>query len=169
MLVKHMRSAGHKDISMAPGACDAMKSTKTRWFGNMTFDHGNFPDIKAGTLAKDGGMGTIKMVHKAGDRVMVNWDRTGKSEWYPTGHLCKFALALCDQDEGRGTTGFGEGITTLRLFTSRIDLQPREAAERVELRRRKHLGRGEEMPDYGVEGEKHIGREYDRLTGTGYL
>lgn len=101
---------------------------------------------------------------------MVSWDRTGKSEWYPTGNMCKFALALCDQDEGVGTTGFGEGISTKRMFTNRIDLQPHEAAARVELRRKKHLGVGTgQVPDYGVEGEKHVGREYDRLTGTGYL
>jgi hypothetical protein len=53
---------------------------------------------------------------------------------------------------------------------NRLDLQPQEAAERVEIRREKKLGVGSgELPDYAVEGDKHVGREYDRLTGTGYL
>ena len=31
---------------------------------------------------------------------MVMWDRTGKAEWFSTGHYCKFDLALLDMDAG---------------------------------------------------------------------
>jgi hypothetical protein len=26
-----------------------------------------------------------------------------------------------------------------------------------------------DLPDFGAEGDKHMGLEYDRLTGTGFL
>lgn len=55
----------------------------------------------------------------------VSWDRSGKTDWYPTGFLCHFALSLCDQDEGAGTTGFLEGVSSMRLLTNRMDLAPR--------------------------------------------
>jgi len=65
------------------------------------------------------------------------------------------------------TSDFADETHGLR---NRLDLQPQEAAERVEIRRKKKLGVGSgELPDYAVEGDKHVGREYDRLTGTGYL
>jgi len=64
--LKHMRKAGHKDVSLAPGACDAMVKTTTRWFGNVGFEGPGCiePDIVAGSLAQEGGIGTIKFVHR---------------------------------------------------------------------------------------------------------
>ncbi|KAJ1478128.1 hypothetical protein T484DRAFT_2969230 [Baffinella frigidus] len=113
---------GVMDISLAPGACDAMSKTGTRWFGNRSFTAGNFPDIPAGTLAAEGGMGVVKSVHRDRERVLVAWDRSGKLEWYSTGFQCHYSLAVCDPDAGPGTTHCLDGVTSLRLLTSRIDM-----------------------------------------------
>lgn len=166
---RSMHQKGVIDVSLAPGACDRMNKAAVRWFGNKSFEKGINPDIPAGTLANQGGNGTVKEVHKNGERVLVSWDRTGKMDWYCTGFNTRFDLALCDQDVGSGTSGFMEGLSSMRLLSNRADLKPREAADRVELRRQRYLGATQEVPDYHVEGDKHIGREYDRLTGTGYL
>jgi hypothetical protein len=169
MKQSRQRQRGVMDVSLAPGACDAMPKTGTRWFGNRAFLSGHFPDIPAGMLAEEGGVGVVKAVHRDRQRVLVAWDRAGKLAWYSTGFQCQYHLALTDPAEGRGTTQCLDGITSLRLLTSRIDMPPAEAAARVELRRQQHLGTTQALPDTSKEGEKHLGLEYDRLTGTGYL
>ena len=169
LVTRHVRRKGVIDKSVGPGACDNLPPAATRWFGNRTFIDGNFPDIPAGVLAREGGVGTVKYVHKDGDRVMVSWDRAGKMEWCSTGHLGKYDLALIDMDEGVGTTGQLEGLTSRRLLTNRIDMTPAEAATRIEMRRQHALKMRDDLPDYCAEGDKHVGLEYDRLSGTGYL
>merc|ERR1712166_1067704 len=133
--IRHVRQKGVIDKSLGPGSCDKLAKASSRWFGNKTFEHGNFPDIAAGVLAHEGGVGTVKYVHDDGDRVMIHWDRTGKMEWYSTGFQSKFHVVLLDMEEGLGTTGFLEGLTTKRLLTNRMDMTPAEAATRVEIRR----------------------------------
>eukprot|EP00293_Proteomonas_sulcata_P018675 CAMPEP_0184298632 /NCGR_PEP_ID=MMETSP1049-20130417/9408_1 /TAXON_ID=77928 /ORGANISM="Proteomonas sulcata, Strain CCMP704" /LENGTH=72 /DNA_ID=CAMNT_0026608819 /DNA_START=41 /DNA_END=256 /DNA_ORIENTATION=- len=71
---------------------------------------------------------------------------TGKMEWYSTGYQCNFSLALCDQDEGVGTTGCYEGISSMRLLSNRADLSPSEAADRVENRRQFYRGTMDTLP-----------------------
>ena len=169
VLTHRMRQRGVIDKSLGPGSCDRMPPASTRWFGNTSFVKGNFPDIPAGVLAHHGGVGTVKYVHADGDRVMVQWDRTGKMDWYATGFLSKFDLAIVDMDQGLGTTGCGEGLSSKRLMTSRIDMSPAEAATRVEQRRQHALKMRQDLPDTAKEGDKHVGLEYDRFAGTGYL
>jgi hypothetical protein len=86
-----------------------------------------------------------------------------------TGFQSKFHLALLDMDVGMGTTGCLEGVTSRRLLTNRIDMTPAEAATRNEVRRQHALKMRSDLPDFSVEGHKHVGLEYDRLHGTGYL
>jgi len=167
--IRHVRQKGVLDKSLGPGSCDLMAKASTRWFGNMTFQDGNFADIPAGVLAHHGGVGTVNYVHDDRDRVMVQWDRTGKIEWYSTGFQSKFHIVLLDMDEGMGTTGFLEGLTTKRLLTNRIDMTPAEAATRAEIRRQHAQKMRSDLPNFGTEGDKHVGLEYDRLNGTGYL
>uniref|UniRef100_A0A7S0HE90 Uncharacterized protein n=1 Tax=Hanusia phi TaxID=3032 RepID=A0A7S0HE90_9CRYP len=169
LFLHHLRRKGGLDKSLAPGSCESLKKTSSRWFGNKTFQDGNFPDIPVGILADHGGVGTVKMVHREGDRVLVSWDRTGKMGWYSTGYMCRYHLAICDQDEGVGTTGCTEGLTSLRLMTNRVDMHFTEAARRTEMRRQQALGASRVLPDTQKEGLKHIGKDYDRMNGTGYL
>jgi hypothetical protein len=48
-------------------------------------------------------------------------------------------------------------------------MTPAEAATRNEVRRQHALKMRSDLPDFSVEGDKHVGLEYDRLNGTGYL
>jgi len=89
--------------------------------------------------------------------------------YFCTGFQSKFHLALLDMDVGMGTTGCLEGVTSRRLLTNRIDMTPAEAATRNEVRRQHALKMRSDLPDFSVEGDKHVGLEYDRLHGTGYL
>jgi hypothetical protein len=52
------------DVSLGPGSCDNLAKSSARWFGETKFVDGNFPDIPAGVLSKEGGTGTVKYVHQ---------------------------------------------------------------------------------------------------------
>jgi hypothetical protein len=46
--LKKVREHGQTDISIAPGACDAMTKSSTRWFSNVKFENERQPDLVPG-------------------------------------------------------------------------------------------------------------------------